>query len=318
MKPRHLLAVLLALAGCDDSAPDSFQGYVEADTLFVGAEEGGRLTSLAVDEGAQVTAGSALFALDPQVEQAARDRAAADLVAAQAELARLEAAAERPEEIAVLQADLAAAQAAFELSTTDLERMEALVARGNASRADYDEAQSQYDQDRAQLEQIRRQIAVAELSGHPLDIEAAKGRVAAAAAALASAQATLARRQVTSPAAGLVQAVYFRAGEVAGAGQPVVAILPPENLKLRFFVPQAVLPALAAGDQVSVTCDGCGQPLTATITFLSAEAEYTPPVIYSLEERQKLVFLVEAKPAEPERLRVGQPVEVKLGEVRLP
>ena len=119
-------------------------------------------------------------------------------------------------------------------------------------------------------------------------------------------------RQVAAPAAGLVQSVYFRAGEVAGEGQPVVAVLPPENLKLRFFVPQARLPELAAGDRVSVTCDGCGQPIDATVTFLSGEVEFTPPVIYSLEERQKLVFLVEAKPAEPARLRLGQPVEVSL------
>lgn len=312
MKLRPLLVLLLLLAACDDQPTDRFQGYVEADTLFVGAEAGGRVVSLAVDEGADVAAGAALFALDPQVEQAARDRAAADLDAARAELARLEAAAERPEEIAVLQADLAAAEAALALSTAERERMEALVARGNASYADYDEAQARYDQDRAQVEQIKRQIAVAELAAHPLDIEAAKGRVAAAQAALASAEATLAKRQVVSPAAGLVQAVYFRAGEVAVAGQPVVAVLPPENLKVRFFVPQAVLPALQAGDQVSVTCDGCGQPVAATITFLSAEAEYTPPVIYSLEERQKLVFLIEARPAEPARLRVGQPVEVAL------
>ncbi|HKY95596.1 MAG TPA: HlyD family efflux transporter periplasmic adaptor subunit [Kiloniellales bacterium] len=312
MKPRHLLVVLLALAACDDSTPDYFQGYVEADTLFVGAEDGGRLTSLAVEEGAAVAAGQALFTLDQQVERAARNRAAAELAAAEAELARLEAETERPEEIAVLQADLAAAEAALDLSTAELERIEALVARGNASRADYDEAQSQFDQDRARLEQIRRQITVAKLPAHPFDIDAAKGRVAAAAAALASAEATLARRQVASPAAGLVQAVYFRAGEVADAGQPVVAILPPENLKLRFFVPQALLPALAPGATVSVTCDGCGTPLAATVTFLSDEAEYTPPVIYSLEERQKLVFLVEAKPDEPARLRVGQPVEVRL------
>lgn len=311
MKLRSLLLVLL-LAACDDEPADCFQGYVEADTLFVGAEAGGRVVALAVDEGSEVTAGAALFALDPQVEQAARDRAAADLAAAQAELARLEAAAERPEEIAVLQADLAAAKAALALSTTDLKRIEALVARGNASRADYDAAQARFQQDQAQLEQVERQIAVANLAAHPFDIEAAKGRVAAAEAALASAEATLAKREVTAPAAGLVQAVYFRAGEVAATGQPVVAVLPPENLKVRFFVPQAVLPELKAGDQVSVTCDGCGQPIAATITFLSPEAEYTPPVIYSLEERQKLVFLIEAKPAEPLRLRVGQPVEVNL------
>jgi len=312
MRLSPFLLVLLALAACDENAPDRFQGYVEGDTLFVGAEAGGRLVSLAVAEGDQVAAGAALFALDPEVEQAARDRAAAELAAARAELARLEAAAERPEEIAVLQADLAAAEAALALSTAELQRIGALVARGNASRSDYDAARSRHDQDRAQLEQIRQRIVVAELAAHPLDIDAQRERVAAAEAALAAAEATLSRRQVLAPAGGLVQSVYFRAGEVAGEGQPVVAVLPPENLKLRFFVPQARLPELAPGDRVSVTCDGCGQPIDATVTFLSGEVEFTPPVIYSLEERQKLVFLVEAKPAEPARLRLGQPVDVSL------
>jgi len=312
MKARVLLLALFALGACDESDPDKFQGYVEADMLFIGAEDGGRLTSLAVDEGDQVAAGQVLFVLDDRVELAARDQAAAELAAARSALARLQESAERPEEIAVLQASLEATEAALELSAAELERQEALVARGNASQSTYDTAQAAYEQDQAKLEEARRRIIVARLPAHALDIEAAAGRVAAAEAALASAGARLARRAVVASAAGSVQEVYFRPGEVTAAGQPVLAILPPENLKLRFFVPQAVLPLLAPGNEVSVSCDGCGAPLVATIVFLADEAEYTPPVIYSLEERQKLVFLVEARPAEPQRLRVGQPVEVRL------
>ena len=113
-------------------------------------------------------------------------------------------------------------------------------------------------------------------------------------------------------ASGTVQQVYYRPGEMVPAGRPVLSILPPGNIKLRFFVAQALLPKIALGDAVDVACDGCGEPLRAKISFISRSAEYTPPVIYSLEERNKLVFMVEARPEKPDGLRVGQPVQVAL------
>jgi HlyD family secretion protein len=93
----------------------------------------------------------------------------------------------------------------------------------------------------------------------------------------------------------------------------VLAILPPGNLKLRFFVPEAVLPQLAHGERVTVHCDGCADDISAKVSFISRTAEYTPPVIYSLQERSKLVFLIEAFPDDPSQLRVGQPIDVALG-----
>jgi HlyD family secretion protein len=126
------------------------------------------------------------------------------------------------------------------------------------------------------------------------------------------AQTRLARRNAHSPGEGTIEQIYYRPGETVPAGRPVVALLPPGNLKIRFFAPQAVLPELKNGDVVSVSCDGCDKGLTAKISFIARSAEFTPPVIYSQEERAKLVFLIEARPEYPEKFRVGQPVTVTL------
>jgi HlyD family secretion protein len=125
-------------------------------------------------------------------------------------------------------------------------------------------------------------------------------------------QTRLMRRNAYSPGDGTVEQVYYRPGETLPAGRPVVAILPPGNLKLRFFAPQAILPTIKYGDIVDVSCDGCEKGLTAKVSFIARSAEYTPPVIYSQEERAKLVFLIEARPEQPDKFRVGQPVTVTL------
>jgi HlyD family secretion protein len=143
-------------------------------------------------------------------------------------------------------------------------------------------------------------------------LDDAQAALREAEARLVSARTRLARRQVASPAEGTIQQVYYRPGELVPAGRPIVSLLPPGNVKVRFFVPEAALPRLSPGAPVTVSCDGCREPIPAKISFISRTAEYTPPVIYSLEERAKLVFLVEARPERPDSLRVGQPVSVAL------
>jgi HlyD family secretion protein len=138
-------------------------------------------------------------------------------------------------------------------------------------------------------------------------------------AALQQAQANLEwsktrlnRRRAVSPADGTIQEVYYRPGETVQPGRPVMALLPPGNLKIRFFAPEMVLPAIKYGQTVAVSCDGCDTGLIAKVSFIAKSAEYTPPVIYSREERAKLVFLIEARPEQPDKFRVGQPVTVTL------
>jgi HlyD family secretion protein len=149
-------------------------------------------------------------------------------------------------------------------------------------------------------------------AGTQKNFDDAEAALRQAKANLAWSETRNARRSAKSPADGTIQQVYYRPGETVQPGRPVVALLPPSNLKIRFFAPQAELPTIAFGDTVNVTCDGCDKGLTAKVSFIARSAEYTPPVIYSLDERAKLVFLIEARPEQPERFRVGQPVTVSL------
>lgn len=148
--------------------------------------------------------------------------------------------------------------------------------------------------------------------GSQKSFDDAEAALRSAEARLNSAKTRLVRRRVNSPATGTIQEVYFRGGEQVPAGRPIVSLLPPDNVRVRFFVPQAKLPAIHIGDKVAVTCDGCASDLVARVSFISAQAEFTPPVIYSQEERARLVFRVEATPERPADLRTGQPVSVAL------
>jgi HlyD family secretion protein len=307
------LASALILGGCDNGKEPAFQGWIEADLIFVGPDEAGRVESLAVREGDEVVAGMPLFALDADLQAADVHTAVAQVAEARARLARLEHAQQRQEEIAVLQAQEKRAESAVTLSTAELERVQTLFNRGGiASQAQLDVAKSNADRDRAALEEVRRQIAVARLPSREEDIAAARQSLVGAEARRGAAETKLARRRVAATVAGTVQQIYYRSGEMVAPGKPVVAVLPPGNLKVRFFVGEAVLPKLKFGDVVNIRCDGCADALTAKVSFISRSSEFTPPVIYSLDERNKLVFLIEARPEQPERVRVGQPVTVTL------
>jgi HlyD family secretion protein len=241
------LAAILLLAACDNGKKPALQGWIEADMIFVGPYEAGRIETLTVREGDQVEQGALLFTLDSDLQHA----------------------------------DVAVQEAAVE------------------------NAQQAY----ARARQLLRTQA-----GTQRAMEDAEAALRTAQARLNSAQARQTRRKVSSPVTGSVQQLYYRVGELVPAGKPIVALLPPGNLKVRFFVNEAMLPKLNIGDPVTVSCDGCDAEIVAKISFIARSSEFTPPVIYSVEERSKLVFLIEARPDHPERLRVGQPVSVALGQ----
>ncbi|MEI2384003.1 HlyD family efflux transporter periplasmic adaptor subunit [Breoghania sp. JC706] len=290
-------------------APAAWQGWVEADSLFIGPEVTGRLTHLSVARGDRIEKGGALFTVESDVAAAQVRVAEAAVAQAAAQLDAANASRQRPEEIDVLLAQEKAAKAALEESRLEYERAKTLAAKGTAAVSVLDQARAAYDRDTAELEQVRHQIAVARLPAREPDLKRAEEALAEARANLEQMRLQAGKHAVTAPATGTIQEVYYRAGEVVSAGNPVVALLPPSALKVRFFVPEAVLPRLHVGDTIKVTCDGCTAG-KATIDFIAEEAEYTPPVIYSLEERAKLVFRIEAVPEKPEALRVGQPVSV--------
>jgi HlyD family secretion protein len=306
-----ILAAALALSACAKTDTGRMQGWVEADFVFVGPDEVGRVQTLNVREGDTVAAGAPLFSVDADLQEADVNNAKAQVAEARARLKRLEAAQQRKEEIAVLEAQEKRAEAMLALSTAELERQQSLSAKGVAAQAQLDTAKANFNRDKAALEEVRQQITVARLAAREEDIAASRQTLAAAEARRNSAETRLARRKLASPVDGVVQQIYYRPGEMVPAGRPVVAILPPGNIKIRFFVAEAMLAKVAYGDSVEVTCDGC-KPVSAKVSFMARAAEYTPPVIYSLEERNKLVFMVEARTDTPDGLRVGQPVSVAL------
>lgn len=303
---------LAALFGAADE-PVRYQGYAEAEYLRVAARAAGTIEHLAVRRGDRVAAGDLVFLLDDDMETALRDEAKARLSAAEARLADLGKGA-RPEEIATLRAEKRQAEASLALSRSELERQQRLFESRVTAESRLDEARSAYRRDSARVAELEARLATAELGGRADAIEAAEAEVAAARAALEQAQWRLDQRSGIAPADALVEDTLFVEGEHVAAGQPVVSLLPPGNLFVRFFVPETDLGRIALGQRVTVTCDGCPAPIEAAVSFIAPEAEYTPPVIYSEGRREKLVFMVEARPVEPaaERamLHPGQPVTV--------
>jgi HlyD family secretion protein len=307
------LACLAVLCACSEQPHDYFSGYAEADYLRLASPVGGSLTKLFVQRGDRVAPGASLFVLEADSERAARQQAQAALERAQAILADLRKG-RRPEEVSVIEQQLAQANAALTLSRAALAREMRLQAAQFVSPARLDEAKSAFERDQAHAAELLAQLRVARLGARSDALAAATQDVLAAQAALAQADWKLAQKSVKAPAAAQVADVLFREGELVAPGQPVVSLLAPELVRARFFVPQAQLGALALGQQVSISCDGCAKPVAATISFIAHDAQYTAPLIYSKDNRATLVFMVEARPAPAAAamLHPGQPVEVRL------
>ena len=307
-----VLTLALALSACGNASNGRLQGWIEGDFVFVGPDEMGRVETLSVREGDQVASGAPLFTVDSDLQQSDVNTTSAQVAEARERLRRLEAQQQRTEEIAVLEAQEKRAEAMLQLSTTEYERQQQLTARNAGTQAALDTAKANFNRDKAALEEVRRQMAVARLSAREEDIAAARQTLVAAQSRKTAAETRLARRKLVSPVSGPVQQIYYRPGEMVPAGRPVLSMLPPGNIKVRFFIGEPLLPTIALGDIVEVTCDGCAKPIAAKVSFIARSAEYTPPVLYSLEERNKLVYMIEARTDTPEGLRVGQPVSVAL------
>jgi HlyD family secretion protein len=305
-----LLFAALALSGCTREGPRRYQGYLEGEFVYVASPLAGRLENLAAAKGARVEAGAALFTLERSAELAAQRQSADQLRAVRARLDDLRKGA-RPSELATLEARLDQARAAAQLSKLDLDRQEALHKTQVISDSDFDRARLTHEKNNRALDELAAQIATARLGGRTDAIAAAAADASAAEAALARADWSVEQKAQTAPRAALVYDTLYREGEFVAAGAPVVALLPPENIKVRFFVPEAEFAALKAGDTVQVNLTG-RPALAARVSYLSPQPEYTPPVLYNRENRAKLVFMVEAvfDAATARDLHPGQPVDV--------
>ena len=279
-----------------------FPGYMEADLVLVGSEQGGRVETLSVQEGDSVEKAAPIFTLESTEQEAEVAAARARVTEAEARLADAKQQMQRPGEIEVLEASLAQAKAMLgKCRSSPSTARRSCSTRIGCRRPSSTMLIAQHDRNQAAVAEAERRITAAKLPNRSDLIDAAAASVETARHSLEQAEKGLAKRKVFAPAAGTVEEVYFRPGEVVKEGQAVIALLPPGNLKVRFFVAEPVRASLHTGQTVKVSCDGCQGELTATISFIAREAEFTPPVIFSQEQRQKLVFLVEARPSAKRR-----------------
>ncbi|WP_283148422.1 HlyD family secretion protein [Silvimonas soli] len=312
--PRLLLvlAAFTVLSACSKPDPGSWQGYVEGEFVYVSSSQAGRLDQLSVQRGQNIESGQLLFALEAQNEAAAQQQAVQQLKTATAQLADIRTG-KRPAEVSVTRAQLAQAQAAQKRAVIQLARDETQFQAGGIARQQLDDSRANVDSTTAQVQQLQSQLQVDSLPGREQQLTAQSAQVAAAQAALDQANWKLGQKTVAATRSGLVFDTLYQPGEWVAAGNPIVRMLPPENVKVRFFVPETSLGSLKTGQAVTIHCDGCKADITARISYIATEAEYTPPVIYSNENRNKLVFLIEAHPAvhDAPALHPGQPVEVR-------
>lgn len=305
------LAAVVALAACGDAGPKPWQGYVEGEFVYVASSQAGTLEALRVARGQQIDAGAPLFDLESTFELAAQAHARETLASAEAQLRDL-ATGKRPDEIAVSEAQLRQAMAVRDRALAQFDRDQAQYAAGGISREQLDASRADARSSTARVQELLSSLRVARLPGREAQRQAQAAQVDAARASLAQADWQLAQKHPRAGAAGRVYDTLYRVGEWVAAGSPVVRLLPPGNIKVRFFVPEAALGSLRAGQTVHIACDGCGAGVNARITYVANQAEYTPPVIYSNDTRDKLVYMVEAHPdaAHAVRLNPGQPVQV--------
>jgi len=311
------LAGLILLASCGRETARPLQGYVEGEYVRVAAPFAGTLQQLSVKRGDQVEAAKPLFALESENETAARREAEARLRAAEARLSNLQSGKRAPE-IETAAQELQQARAMRELASSNVARQQKLFSSGFVSGAVLDDARAQFKREDAHVKELEAAVATAKMPARTGEIRAAEADARAAKEVVAQSEWKLAQRAVAAPAAGLVHDTYFVVGDWVPAGTPVASVLPPANVKVRFYVPETLLGGLKLGQAVTVNCDGCAAPFSATLQFIADRAEFTPPVLYSKENRAKLVYLVEAKPspADAVKLHPGQPVDVTLPGVR--
>ena len=289
----------------------NYLGYVEGETTLVGAPQAGRLVSVDAVKGREVKQGAVLFSLDPAQLSAEVARAEAAVTTAKATRDNL-LTGKRPQEIEIFRAQIAQAEASLVLAQKELQRASTLASTGTAAQSRLDQAQEQVKLYEQRLVELKASEQVASLPARSSEIEAAASRVTEAEAQLAQAKERLSDLSPVAPAGATVDDVFFKPGEWVAAGQPVVSLLKPSDVTLRFFVPETVVALAQPGRGIRFSCDGCDGVKSAVISHVASQPEYTPPVIYSESARAKLVYLVEATPeaADPQ-LRPGLPIEVE-------
>lgn len=302
--------VAVVIPGFGVAPEPAWNGYVEADYVYVSAPGAGTIATIAAREGQVVKAGEVLLILDSRQQEAMLRAAEARVEAARANAENL-ATGSREEEVAVVRASLDKAEADLALARSQSERSDKLLVEGLVPQAKADQDRATLKSAEAQAAQLRAELRVSELPARDPQRVAAEATLVAAEADADKAREDLADRTILAPVDGRIERVYFDDGEIMQAGTPALALLPAAALKIKFYLSESDRPAFALGQTLRVSCDGCAEGLSAEVSFFASDPQFTPPVIYSRDERKRLTFLAEATLGAGSILHPGQPVTVR-------
>ncbi|WP_133130698.1 HlyD family secretion protein [Legionella yabuuchiae] len=308
---RYLVMVvaLLLLLSCNSSPETIYQGYVEGEAIYLASEFPGELTELLVRRGQSVKKGEQLFRLagNPQALEIKTQKAELE----QAKKIYQDLLNPRREpEIESIKAQIEQVDAELELAAMRVSRYQTLYQRNATNKDNLDEALARQEQLTHRKAELRSNLQLAQLGSREEQINAQQAKIEAMEAKLELAVWQLSKKIVFAPKDGVILDTYYQEGEFVGAQQPVLALLAPEDIRIEFFVPVQQLPSIHLNQTLYFTCEGCKQEFKAEISYISPEAEFIPPLVYSRENSDKLVFRVKAAIANSTRFKPGQPIRI--------
>jgi len=313
MRFKILLFLLfgLLISSCNRNGHQEFQGYVEGENTYLASPYFGILQTLKVERGQHVTKGQLLFSLDPNPQQINISQVKGELEQAQNTLKDLEKPRRLPE-LTAIEAQIEQANAQIKLAAIRVERFQKLFNKQATDKDSLDSALANLQQQQQLKQQYESNLALAKLGGRDDQITAQKGQISSLEAKLKEAEWELNQKTLVAPASGIIFETYFNEGEFVASQQPVVALLEPKNIRIEFFIPLESMGLVQLGKKINFSCTGCRQTNEAIINYVSPDAEFIPPLVYSRENYAKLVFRVKARITDPNSFKPGQPVLVAL------
>lgn len=315
MKIKAIAFLLLSgfLTGCGHSNKHNYQGYVEGENIYLASPYSGNLFEALVQRGQRVTKGELLFKLDPYPQQLDIQEASASLKQGKQQEINLKKP-RRPQEIDAINAKIGQANEQIALAAIRVKRNQSLYAKHFVDKDTLDASQERYTELTYVKAELEANLALAKEGSRTHEIQAQQAQVSALQAKLKQSEWELAQKTFYAPADGVIFDTYYRPGEFVDNGRPVAALLTPSNIRIEFFVPADGLAALHVGQKIAFECDGCAINNQASITYISPEAEYIPPLVYSRENKDKLVFRIKASIDHAENFKPGQPVVVRVAD----
>lgn len=303
------LITMLALTGCGNSDRHHYQGYVEGRNIYLASPFSGTLIKAYVQRGQHVKKGELLFQLDPDPQSIQVSQAFSGLKQAEQVYHDLKNP-KRPPEIAAIEAQIGQVTSQVVLAALRVKRNQTLYDKRVLDKDSLDASIEHYEEVLYLKKQYEANLVLAKEGSREYQIKAQSAQVNQSQSKLKEAKWQLAQKRIYAPADGVIFDIYFKEGEFVGMQQPLAALLTPENIQIDFFVPVEALAGMHVRQNITFDCDGCAKNNQAVLNYISPEAEYVPPLVYSRDNRDKLIFRIKADIHDPTKFKPGQPVIV--------